>query len=515
MRRLVALAAACILAGSAAATEMPRRGGRLILALNADIRSLEPGNNRDSNGDSVLHQIFEGLVAYRADLSVGPSLASSWNVSDDGKVYRFTLRDGVKFHNGAPLTAKEVKWSWEHLRSNPAWDCRNAWDGTQGTNVLSLETPDQATVVFTLAAPSATFLTMLANIQCNVLVAHPDSVDAKGGWTPIGTGPLTLKEWKRGQYVRLARFADYKVGDAPPSGYSGARQVYVDEVEFQVIPDESAAFAAIETGAVDVIFQPAPDRIDELKQRGLKIEMGPGLVWDVLLINSKDPLLSNAKLRLAIAHAIDIRQLAAAGSNGEAVPDPASVPPSSVYFDQGFVEWPAYDPTLAAKLAKEAGYAGQPISIETNKRFTPIYNNSVLAQAMLSAAGFNARLEMRDWATQLTNYMQRDFQIQSFAFSPRTDPALSYATFIGDMAKYGWAQWDDPRAVRLLTESLTTTDTVARKRLFQEIQAMLRQEIPIIGLYYETVSQAVGPHVHGWAVWPVGKPITWGAWKDG
>ena len=109
MRRILLAAALAALPLAAAAQEAPRRGGTFTIALNADIRSLEPGINRDGNTDTVAHTIFEGLVAYKADLSVGPALARSWTVSDDGRTWTFALREGVRFHNGQPLTAQALK----------------------------------------------------------------------------------------------------------------------------------------------------------------------------------------------------------------------------------------------------------------------------------------------------------------------------------------------------------------------------------------------------------------------
>jgi peptide/nickel transport system substrate-binding protein len=129
MRTLWIIALTVMAAGSAWAQEQPVRGGTLVVRLNSDIRSLEPGINRDGQTDTVVHQIFEGLVAYRSDLSVGPALADSWTVSDDGKVYTFNLRPGVHFHNGAPLTSADVKWSWDRQFANPGWLCRRSFDG--------------------------------------------------------------------------------------------------------------------------------------------------------------------------------------------------------------------------------------------------------------------------------------------------------------------------------------------------------------------------------------------------
>lgn len=183
-----ALAALLIAVTAPASMAQPTPANRLVVALNADIRSLEPGVNRDTNTDTVIHQIFETLVAYQTDLNVGPALADSWTVSDEGKTYTFKLRSGALFHNGKPVTSTEVKWTWDRLMAGKAWACASIFGGRTGATVLAVETPDPRTIVFRLERASALFLSQIANIQCHVVAAHPDSVDAEGKWiTPIET----------------------------------------------------------------------------------------------------------------------------------------------------------------------------------------------------------------------------------------------------------------------------------------------------------------------------------------
>ena len=351
MNRIAIAAAILVALGGPAAAQ--RAGGTLTIALNADIRSIEPGINRDANTDTAMHILYEGLVAHRADLSVGPSLAESWAIADEGKTYLFTLRDGVTFHNGKPLTSAEVKWSWDREFAQAGWNCKRSFDGLGGLKVLAVEAPDPRTVIYRLQAPQALFLKQLANVQCHVLVAHPDSVDAEGKWkTPIGTGPYRLKEWKRGEFVAFERFAGYKAGTTPLSGYAGARTAHVDQVLFRVIPDSSTAEAALLTGAIDILPAVEPDRTAGLKQRGMVIQSAPGLSWGPLLIQTQDPLLSNVKIRRAIAHALDREQIAEVRTGGLARANASAVSESSALFDKRFLDWPAYDVKRAQALLK-------------------------------------------------------------------------------------------------------------------------------------------------------------------
>lgn len=511
---VLATAVAAALALPAAAQDAPRKGGTLTMVINADIRSLEPGINRDGNTDTVAHLIFEGLVAYKADLSVGPALAQSWAVSDDGRTYRFTLRDGVRFHNGAPSTASTLKWTWDRQWANERWGCKRFFDGTTGLEVEAMETPDDRTVVYRLAGPSGLFLKQLANVQCGLVAAHPDSAGTDGKWKePIGTGPLKLAEWKRGEHVTLDRFDLYRPSDAPASAYSGARVMYLDRVVFRIVPDGSSAEAGLATGAIDLLPEVEAHRFATLKERGVNVVSSPGLSWAVLLLQTRDPLLADVRIRRAIAHAIDLDALADARGEGLVKAHPSPVDATSVYFDDRFRAWPAHDPAKAKALLKEAGYKGQPLRIQTNKRSSANYDNAVVIQAMLSAAGFTVELDVLDWATQLNNYLQGSFQIQSFGYSARFDPGLRFASLIADKDKAKWAQWDDPAAIALLRESTQTADEARRKEIFAELHAMLADQVPTIGLYYDPGVEAVGAKVRGYRTWPASRPIPWGVWK--
>lgn len=509
-----AWAALALAPAQAQAADVPKRGGTLVIAVNADPRSLEPGINRDSNSDIVVNHLFEGLVGYRTDLSVGPALAKSWSISPDGLSYTFKLREGVSFHNGEKLSAAAVKWSWERKISQSNWLCARFFNGQAGLKVEAVEAPDPSTVVFKLAKPSGLFLTQLANVQCGVLVASPASAGADGSWTPIGTGPFKMGSWKRGDALTLNRYDGYVPSKAPASGYSGARIAHVDAVRFQVIPDADAAVAAVKTGAVDIVPDLDSSKMAELKSGGAKVMTAPGLTWSALLIQTDDPLLKNQSLRQAIAHGIDLAQLTAVRSNGLAKPNPSGVAESMRAFSPEFLEWPKYDPAAAAALIRKAGYKGEVIKLQTNKRTVGMYDSAVMIQAMLSAVGLNVQLEVLDWSAQLDNYVNGRFQLSSFAFSPRFDPSLMYAAFVADKATAKWAQWGSQSARDLLQESSATTDEDARAAIFKRMHAQMRTEVPIIGLFYSPTVEAVGRAVRGYEPWASGRPLAWAAWKE-
>lgn len=514
MSGLLTMAAFAPALMGAARAEEPRRGGKITVTLNADIRSLEPGINRDANTDGVVHNIYEGLVGYRADVSVGPALADSWTVSDDGLVYRFTLREGVRFHNGAPLTAAEVVWSWERQWNNPAWPCRRLFDSKGGLQVVSVTAEDPSTVTYRLARASALFLPQLANLQCGIVVSHPDSVGPDGKWRmAIGTGPWQFGEWKRGEFITLNRFDAYAPSQSPANAFSGARRAWLDQVTFRVIPDPNAAEAGLLTGAVDIIPTIEPERQEVLRGQGMRIAPAPGLGWTTLLLQTRDPVLKDVRIRRALAHAIDIQQIAEVQGSDGAKANPSAVGDSSPFFDDSFLEWPAYDPERARALLREAGYRGQVLKLQVNRRYANMYDNAVAIQSMLATAGFRVELEVLDWATQLNNYLSGNFQLQSFSYSARLDPGLMYSSIIGDKESTPWSQWDDPAAIAILAESAVSGDQQKRAALFHKLHGMMREQVPIIGLYYPKQLAAVRPDIEGFRPEVAGRMITWGVWR--
>ena len=509
------LGAAMLLALPATAQE-PVEGGTLTVRINADMRAMD-GLNRDANTDTILHHIFETLVAFQDDLTIGPVLAESWEISDDGRIYTFTLREGATFHDGDAVTAEDVKWNWDwRVSRGEDWFCNPFFDGSQGLKVESVEAKDDRTVVFTINEPNALFLAQLANIQCNGWIASPKNVDDDGNWigdSAIGSGSFKLKEWEKGQFVTLERYADYKPLSEKANGLAGDRTAYVDEVRFLVIPDTSAAETALFAGEIDILPGLEASRIAEAESRGVEVKSTPGLSWTSILIQTEDELMSDVRVRQAIAHAVDFKQLAEARTSGLSAFNPSGVAQASAFFDEDFLAWPEYDPAKAQALLAEAGYSGQTIKIQTNTRYQGMYENSVMIQAMLQAAGIKAELEVLDWAAQLDNYLVGKFQIQSFGYSARLDPSQMYGLIIGDKESAPTRQWENDKANELYLQSTKTTDFEERKALFKEIHALMAEEVPILGLYYEPVTDAIAAGVNGYNVWPADKTRTWGVWK--
>jgi len=485
------------------------------------MRTSEPGSrNRIAATDTILNHVVEGLVGYRRDQSIGPVLAAAWTVTDGGATYTFRLRDDVTFQNGAPLTSKEVKWSFDRMLSpKSTFRCKSGYrgEGAYGVQLRRVEVVDRTHIRFRLAAPNSMFLHALADLQCIAAVLHPASVDAKGDWrAPIGTGPFELESWQKGVSTTLTRFKGYRPASAPLDGYVGNKSARVDRVRFLVIPEVATAKAALLSGQLDVLPS-IPERLtDELRgDPRVRLSLSPTLGWVVLLVRSDSPRLHDVRRRRAIAHSIDFDAVARFASGGLASYNPSAVATASPYSSASFQEGYTYNPRYAKSLLRTSGYRGEPIIFLTERANTRGFDIAVMVQAMLREVGWNVHLAPVDGATRIDRYRSRDFDLMSFSFTPRADPALLFGSFVGSVSADKTAQWDTPLSARLLKSAQTASGNAERAAIFAQLHRQMIREVPIIGLFNGYAIDAVGSNVRGYRASPFGYPRLFGVAKSG
>ncbi len=501
----------------------PRSGELITVAINTDIRGTNPGVNRDANTDSVMHHMVESLVGYAEDLTIKPVVAESFEVTDGGKTYVFHLRQGIRFHNGEPVTSEWVKWSWQRYL-NPAtqWKCTNWFieseDDASGKSsvITAIDTPDPSTVIFRLAEPSTLFLDRMANVQCISAILHGDSLDAAGNWLqPVGTGPYRLGIWKHSEYIELERFESYVPRAGSFDGLAGRKDTFAKRVRFVISPDAASTRSALLARQLDVFHNIPLSGIEDYRNaEGIEVDQSPTLGWSVMLLQTRDPLLQDVRIRRAIAHAIDRDLVAKFNTYGYASVNSSSVPVGMAAHTPLHDRWHEPDVEKARALLKEAGYQGQPIRIQTNRKYQNMYANAVVIQAMLHAAGMNAHIDVMDWASQLSNYFAGKFQLSAFSYSALANPALRYYKLIGSKDVRAVYQWEDPRAVGLLEQAITTFDEGERQKIFDRLHLLMVDDVPIIGLYNAHSATATLDSIEGYRPTPLSLTRLWGVWKS-
>ncbi len=479
----------------------------ITVAQSSDLRSNNPGVNRDGNTDGVILHIVEGLVGYNNSGEVKPLLARSFETSADGLTYTFKLRTDVKFHNGKPLTADDVVWNWtRYLDPETKWTCVKDFTEGGAAPVTGVKALDAETVEITLENPSAVFLGLMSRPECGYTgMISPESVSADGAFDkPIGTGPFQWDAWKKGEYIHLTRFADYvsPANDGKPDGMVGSKRPLADGVKFMVIPDASTVKAGLESGVLDTA-EISPDLIPEFKESDktqLIVSRNNGK--NLFYIQTRDPVLSKPGVRRAMAMALDLDELAAAASNGTGQANGSMVSQDSVYFSETQKKRLPYDLEAARKELADAGYNGEPITIIANKRGNvPSFPAAVMAQAMMQQVGLNIQIEVLDYATQVDRRRSGNYQVISQSVAPRLDPALMYAFYVGDKDKNASLMWDDPKAIELMKAAHVEADPAKRQAIFDEFHELMLKEMPGIFLYDMVDVWGAAKKLRGQPVW--------------
>jgi peptide/nickel transport system substrate-binding protein len=332
------LAATLVLAGCASGSESTSAEG----ATTIEIGSLyEPQNlsNVRGGGQGVTEafngNVYEGLYKLTDDGSVEPLLAESDSVSEDGLTYTLTLRDDVTFHSGKALTSADVKASIEAVLSEDSQSARKSSFGT----ITGIETPDDSTVVVTLAERSISFIYNLSYVW----IVNADATDLET--TEDGTGPYTLGEWKRGSSLSLERFDDYW-GDAAAS----------EEVVFNYFTDATALSNALLTNEIDIVTSvQSPDALTQFNDNAdYVVSDGDSTTKEILVFNDRVAPFDNVDVRKAVYSAIDTEKLLNSiwGDYGTLIG--SMVPPTDPWYEDLTQENP-YDIELAKQLLASAG----------------------------------------------------------------------------------------------------------------------------------------------------------------
>jgi peptide/nickel transport system substrate-binding protein len=220
--------------------------------------------------------------------------------------------------------------------------------------------------------------------------------------------------------------------------------------------------------------------------------------------------MGDVRMRKAVLASLDMVEIVKAVTEGQARPNASPVPNASPYYAGPHKALPKQDVALAKKLLGEAGYKGQPIKIIATKRYPTTFDVAVLAQAMMQGAGINAEIEVLDWATMLDKYTKGNYQVMSFTYSARLDPALSFEMITGPKATQPRKVWDNPDAIAMIQESMAVSDRAKRQAIFDQLLARFQADQPMIVLYNGLDSSATRKQVKGYKSFVIGVPRLWG-----
>ncbi|MDQ3396822.1 MAG: ABC transporter substrate-binding protein, partial [Deinococcota bacterium] len=365
--------------------------------------SLDPQLETTAPGSWVFSQILEPLITVNQQMEIEGRLATSWEFVDPTRL-RFTLREGVTFHDGTPFNAEAVKFTWDRAFNS---DPPGRWKSLAGP-VEGIEIVDEYTVDLVALQPYGPLL-LTATMPYTGIVS-PAAVERYGedfGRNPVGTGPFKFVEWRTNDRITLEANEDYWRG-----------RPELDRVIFRTVPEEGARMLSLRTGEADMVLLPSPSELSALEaDPNFIVEGAPGVGIFYLAFNLDRPIVSDVRVRHAIAHAIDRELIVEAILEGGGVLATSVIgEPVFGHKDMGLLERYPYDPERAIELLQEAGYTlggdglmhdanGQVLHLDalpSNGRSLKDREIAETLQEFLRQVGIEVQLDLFEWATTFT-----------------------------------------------------------------------------------------------------------------
>lgn len=466
MKRLITLALSTLLmAGAAAAAD-------LRIALQDDPDVLDPHRARTFVGRIVFASLCDKLVDIDGELNVVPRIATEWSWNDDGTVLTMKLREGATFHDGAPIDAEAVKANLDRARSD-----EESLRKSEVASISEVKAIDPSTVEITLSQPDAAFLAQLTD-RAGMLIS-PAAFDGDVGQNPVCSGPYKFVERIQNDRIVLEKFDEYWNAD----------NYHFDTVTFVPIPDATVRLANLRAGDVDLIERVAPTDLETVKSDStIKLASVTGLGFQAIEVNiangdkADQPLGKDKRLRQALDLAIDrdiINQVVGAGTYQPAY---QAFPPASFAYNKE-IGAKTRDVEKAKALIAEAGHERVAFEL-TYGNNTIMQQVFELVQAMGAEVGFDISLRPTEFAALQSLLKSGDFQVGQSGWSGRVDPDGNLHQYVTCEGSLNDAKYCNEEVDRLLNEARTVSDTAKRKELYDQAQAILQDDMPIIHLFY-------------------------------
>ncbi len=452
-------------------------GNTVTMIVTRDPVSLDPQTTVDPGAPILLAYIYDTLVYQTPTGEVLPSLAEGWTVADDNLSITFTLKPGIVFSDGAPLTADAVVYTFERLQSVG----QRALIYSEVSNIIGFEKIDDRTVTFTLGRPSATLLSALTYPYAGIL--NPSAVEAAGdsyGQHPVGTGSFMLESWVSESEMTFVPNPHY-AGHRPWTDPSVDSNVERLRVRFST--DESARVNALMADEADIVYLASGSQLDRIGE-GYTVLKSPARALVYVGFNTGRAPFDNAEARRAIEQAInkdDILALAVSGL-GEVVNSP--LPPTIFGFDETLDgEGMGYDPEAAQQRLADSGVViDRPLTILTST-FPTFEAIGVILQAQLAALGISAEISVLDFSTvtEVALAGEYDMLITRFDWN---DPDVLWRYLstdnLGNTNRYFYS---NAALDALLAEGRQTFDQNARMAVYGEAQRLIMEDTPLVPLY--------------------------------
>lgn len=482
-------------------TESPAAGevtyaDTIVIGDNDEPNDLDPDQAWGAAEARFSCFIYEGLVREDENGEIVPLLATDWTVSEDGMTYTFNLKPDVKFSDGTPVTGEDWIWSLERARDNPTSNSR-----TMASNIVSIEAPDDTTLIIHLDSPVASFLANCC--KWNMVVkskAHYEAVGEEGFLTqPLGTGPYAVAEWERGQYIRCVANEYYHVEGQP----------YTKNLLYKIITDDNTRLLQLQSGDIDIMGQVPVNMMSQIESDSNLVGTSfTGSQIRYLVINCADEVTGIQEVRDALNYATDKQAIVDMVVSGYGSPVVSYV--SGIHGDlyNPNLEERGQDIERARELLAEAGFPdGVDLTINIASGNTVYENIATVLQSQWAEAGINLEIVPLESGTLVDNLGTFNYQLTILQWTDSTpDPSDISAYECRYSDSFQWYSGVQDQAIEdLYMSTIAETDPEVRAQLYWDLQELVYERSNIIPLYQADWTYGYSSKIEGLNVTPFNK----------
>ncbi len=461
----------------------PVEGGSIKVGISQDLDSLDPHKAVAAGTKEVLFNIYEGLVKPDKDGNLVKAVASDYEISDDAKVYTFTLRDGVKFHNGKDVTAEDVKYSIDRCADTSNGDpLVSAYSIIESVSIL-----DGKTVEIRLSEPNTEFL---AYMTTAIIPKDYEGLDT----VPMGTGPFKFVSRSPQENIILEKNEDY-----------WGEKAHLDQVEFKIVADADMIVTNLKGGSIDMAARLTSSQAAELTE-GFHIEEGTMNLVQALYLNNDVEPLNNEKVRQALCYTINPDEIMDLMADGKGVRIGTSMYPGlKTYYDDEYSNYYEQDYEKAKELLDEAGYPdGFDLEITVSSADQPHVDTAQVIAEELKNIGVNVTIKPVEWETWLEDvYAARNYQSTVVGVDAANLSARAMLERFTSDASGNFINFKDQEYDQIFKEAINTIDVEKQTKLYKDLEGILAEKAANVYIQDLANLVAVSDKFDGYTFYPL------------
>ncbi len=487
---MTALLTMTALGGCAGGTgESSEDKSSVVVGIQQDIDSLDPHKATAAGTKEILFNIFEGLVKPDPNGNLMKAVASDYSISEDGLVYTFTLRDGVKFHNGNDVTAEDVKYSLERVAGILDGTALISTLSAERGGITSVDIPDDKTVQVTVGSAN---LELIYSFTAAII---PAGSGEEAESAPIGTGPFSFVSYTPQEGIVVAKNPDYWQEGLP----------YLDEVKFKIVNSPDTALLDLQGGSIDIYPYLTDSQATEIED-SFQVMAAPSNVVQALFLNNADETLSDVRVRQAINYALDKDSVNeyVFGGNGAIISSAMLPTLQDFYVDLNDIYGTGANVEKAKELLAEAGYTdGIDLEIKVPSNYEVHMQTAEVVAEQLKSAGINAVIVPVEWGTWLEEvYNGRQYQATISGITCDQTPGYLLNRFQTESAK-NFINYANPAYDETYAKASASLDLTEKATYYKELQSMLAEDAGTAFLSVPPITVAVSPKLTGYTFYPV------------